>query len=336
MTLMLSSEHTSWIETHAKKLGFIESKPLLLKNDPNFKVYQDWLKKDFHKPLDYMARNQAIRENPKLLGEQLHSAIILLHPYPKEFESKWIARYAWGKDYHTTMKQKIHHLAENFKQEHHLHFEQRICVDTAPILERSLAQQAGLGWIAKNGCMIHRDHGSFFMIGCWLTSLNYEASTKPSSFHCGKCTRCIDACPTAAFIKPGLLDASKCLSTITIENKQSIEPHFFPHLNRQIFGCDICQEVCPWNRKQLYSPEREYLPPLDTLLRYSETQFRTYFKKTALERPGWTGLRRNFLIAAAHDQTIADDLFILHTIHDKEIIRKTALDLLKWRKANLN
>ena len=330
--MILSSEEEEWVYSSAKDLGFLEAKVIPLTNDPNYPVYQNWVDKGFHQPLEYLNRNNQFRENPKLLGEDLNSAFVFIHPYPIEFESKWVARYAWGKDYHSTMKAKLFELAENFQNKFNSLKEHRVCVDTAPILERSLAQQSGLGWIAKNGCLIHREHGSFFMIGCWLTSFKVHKKQTPASFHCGTCTRCLDQCPTDAFIQPGLLDAQKCLSTVTIENRNHIDQKFIPHLNEQVFGCDICQEVCPWNRKHHYNIENEYLPHLEELLRMPEQNFRDYFRKTAMDRPGWVGLRRNFLVAAAHQEDISNQLFIDHLDHPKDTIKITAQNILNWRK----
>lgn len=331
--MTLSSTQQKWIEQKAQNMGFLECKHMPLKLDPNYSSFSDWVDQKHHQPLEYLAKNNHLREDPRKLGENLRSAYIFLHPYPKEFESKWIARYAWGKDYHQTLKSKLYQLSESFASEFNLSFEQRICVDTAPVLERSLAQQSGLGWIAKNGCLIHRKHGSFFMIACWLTSFECDTQPPTSSFHCGKCTRCIDACPTNAFLEPGFIETEKCLSTQTIENRKKISTEFYPSLQHQIFGCDICQEVCPWNRKQIYYPEKEHLPDLQTLLSLSEKEFRDYFRNTACERPGWTGLRRNFLIAAAHQQNINNQLFIDHLIHEKELIRQTAQDCLSYRSS---
>lgn len=332
--MKLSSNQQQWIEQKSHDMGFLESRFMPLQLDPNFTAYQNWITEKHHEPLEYLAKNNHLREDPRKLGDDLNSAFIFLHPYPREFESRWIARYAWGKDYHQTLKTKLYQLSEMFQKEFGLQFEQRICVDTAPVLERSLAKQAGLGWIAKNGCLLHRQHGSFFMIACWLTSIQCETSPAPASFHCGKCTRCMDACPTDAFLKPGFIETEKCLSTQTIENRKAISSEFIPHLNHQAFGCDICQEVCPWNRKHIYYAEREHLPDLHTLLSLPEKHFRDYFRNSACDRPGWTGLRRNFLIAAIHNPKISSRIFQDHLNHEKELIRQTAQDCLNFRNSS--
>ena len=331
--MKLSSEQLEWIQSKAVELGFLECKAVPLKEDPNYSAYENWIEEGHHKPLDYLARNNEFRKRPSQLGNNLQSAFVFLHPYPREFESKWVARYAWGKDYHHTMKSKLFQLSEFFETKFKLKFEQRICVDTAPVLERSLAQQSGLGWVAKNGCLISREHGSFFMIGCWLLSFEVELEPQISGFHCGKCTRCLDACPTDAFIKPGFLEIDKCLSAATIENRSEINSNFIKHLDQQVFGCDICQIVCPWNKKHVYEPQQEALPPLKELLSIPESNFRDYFRKTALERPGWIGLRRNFLIAAVHDESVPDNLFMEHLTHEKELIRNTARQCLEFRQS---
>lgn len=331
--MKLSREQSEWVREQVLQLGFLESALLPLQVDPNYSTYDTWMSEGHHEPLTYLGKNNNIRKDPKSIGQNLHSAFVFLHPYPKEFESRWVARYAWGKDYHHTMKAKLFQLAELFEQEFGPLKEHRVCVDTAPILERSLAEQSGLGWIAKNGCLLSRQHGSFFMIGVWMLSHTTDHVPNKASFHCGTCTRCMEACPTGAFLSPGLLEAKLCLSTQTIENRKAIDPSFYPHIHHQAFGCDICQEVCPWNRKTLYHPKQEHLPSLDQLLTLDETEFRKFFRKTALERPGWIGLRRNFLIAAANQEGIPKHIFELHLNHPNDIIRETAQHILDQRNA---
>jgi epoxyqueuosine reductase len=330
---VFSSDELNWINQRAQDVGFLETSTVSLKDDPNFQNYLKWVQNNHHKPLDYLGNHLDIRNNPKLLGDALESATIFLHPTPSEKPSKYIARYAWGKDYHHTIKAKLFSLSQDFQNTFGTLEEERVCVDTAPLLERSIAQRSGLGWIGKNGCLISRKHGSFFLIGSWLTSKKIEANEpKPGSFHCGTCQRCLQACPTDAFISPGFLDAQKCLSTQTIENRKLIEPTFHPKITHQAFGCDICQEVCPWNRKTLPIIQQEVLPSLETLLSCSEKEFRDHFRKTALERPGWAGLRRNFLILAAQNRSFPLQIIIDHLRHPHEVVRETAHSLLQAKK----
>jgi epoxyqueuosine reductase len=334
---MLTTDHWIWIQAQAHSLGFLECAVLPLQVDPRFKSYAEWIDQGHHEPLGYLGQNLDKREDPRKLGEHLRSAVVFLHPYPQDFSSRHIARYAWGGDYHHIIRDKLKSLSANFQTSFGKLAEEKPCVDTIPLLERSLAERSGLGWIGKNGCLISRRHGSFFLLAAWLISSEISPSTipTPGSFHCGTCTRCMVACPTQAFIQPGMLEAKLCLSTQTIENRQAISPDFFKSIQKQAFGCDICQEVCPWNRKTTPTVQQEHLPPLLNLLTSPEPEFRAYFRNTALERPGWAGLRRNFLILAAHDCEISDALFTSHLNHSSEMIRQTARDILAWRNKKI-
>mgnify|MGYP006428045839 CR=1 FL=1 len=323
-----------WVRHKAKSIGFLEMASLpLIDSDPGFPTYEHWLQAGYHQPLDYMARNKSLRLNPQELEPDLKSAFVFLHPYPQDNPSKMIARYAWGNDYHFILKDKLRQLSSSFQKEHGLLVSERICVDTAPILERSIAQRSGLGWIAKNGCLISRQHGSWFLIATWLTSL--PCPTPPvdqPSFHCGKCTRCIDACPTNAFVQPGMLDAKRCLSTQTIENRGSFPTNMIGKMEEQAFGCDICQEVCPWNTKHPLPIKEDFLPDLNTLLSIPEAQFRDYFRKTPMERPTWAGLRRNFLVLSADRDDVLDTTISKHLKDERVLVRQTARDVLDYRK----
>lgn len=334
--LNMSQDHpgVSWILDRAKELGFLEGSCIdLLQDDPNFTAYRDWVEKGHHEPLGYLGKNLDKREQPSRLEPDLESAFVFLHPYPNEWSSEHVARYAWGTDYHFTIREKLKQLETDHNTHHPPLKGSRICVDTVPILERSLAQRAGLGWIGKNGCLISRKHGSFFLIAVWLTNLPAATAPKLASQHCGTCTRCLEACPTDAFLKPGFLDAKLCLSTQTIENRGEIDPSFHSALRKQAFGCDICQEVCPWNRHTTPEVTHEKLPDLQVLLELDEKSFRDHFRNTPLTRPGWPGLRRNFLILASHRSDVPDSTFESHLNHPKEEIRRLAAQLLKNRRS---
>ena len=328
----LTEQIFNWINDQALKLGFLESAPLKLEKDPNFESYKKWVDGKHHLPLEYLNKNLDKREHPKKLGENLNSAIIFLHPYPIKWRSQYIAKYASGEDYHYILREKIKQLSHKFSEEWGALDDQKICVDTIPILERSLAQKSGLGWIGKNGCLISRKHGSFTLLSTWLISLNYnppETKKEQNNFHCGTCTRCIEACPTDAFLEPGKIKVEDCLSTQTIENRKLIPENYFDSIETSAFGCDICQDVCPWNRKEFTDEYEEYLPPLEKLLLMEEKEFRSYFRKTPLIRPGWAGLKRNFLILASNDPTISISTFKKYAMHQNEIISQTAINILK-------
>lgn len=327
---IFSINHFEWLASQKKDIGFLDFRAVTLAELPHFQVYSEWVEAENHQPLDYLKRNKDLRKNPALLEPGVKTGVVFLFPYPKELQSNHLSKYAQGQDYHLKLRDALTTLSEKFKQRWGPMPAERICIDTAPLLERALAEQSGLGWIGKNGCLISRKHGSFTLIACWLVSLEYPIPAKPHSFHCGKCTLCLEHCPTNAFIKPGLLDVEKCLSTQTIENRGRIEVQYHDAMGRNAFGCDVCMDVCPWNKKHL--PEiHEQLPPLHQLLQMKEHEFRSFFRKTPLERPGWAGLRRNFLIAASNDSRTPEDIFLKHLEHEHPMIRETAQQIMTRR-----
>jgi epoxyqueuosine reductase len=235
---------------------------------------------------------------------------------PAPDDAAWIARYAWSSrkdergerrpsDYHKVLLKRLKtleaRLRENFGA-----FESRAYVDTGPVVERALATAAGLGWTAKNTCLIHPRLGSYVFLGVLLTSLEVDsdqnALTVPD--RCGTCRRCLDACPTDALFAPRQMDATKCISYLTIEHRGPIEPELMSGMGRQVFGCDICQDVCPWNRKAPISADPELQPrpelinpALKELAEMDEKMFEKVFNGSPVRRAGFNGLRRNIAIA---------------------------------------
>ncbi|MBI3895286.1 MAG: tRNA epoxyqueuosine(34) reductase QueG [Acidobacteria bacterium] len=217
--------------------------------------YLWWLEEDFHGEMKYMERPQRrdIRELLPSVRSVICVAVVYNTSFPKSTETQdktrgWISRYAWGEDYHRVLEEQLKKLLEELRAAVNYPFDAKIYVDTGPLLERALARAAGLGWIAKNTCLIHPKLGSWFVVGEILTSLELE-SDAPAQDRCGTCTRCIDACPTAAIVEPYVLDATRCISYFTIELRGGIPEEFRADMGRHVFGCDICQDVCPWNRK---------------------------------------------------------------------------------------
>jgi epoxyqueuosine reductase len=231
--------------------------------------------------------------------------------------SGWIARYAWSSridekgerrpsDYHKVLLKRLKSLDAKLR-ERFSEFESRAYVDTGPVVERSLAVAAGLGWTGKNTCLIHPKLGSFGFLAVHLTSLEVGPAEKTAELindHCGTCTRCLDVCPTGALTAPYQMDATKCISYLTIEHKGPIASEFISGMGRQVFGCDICQDVCPWNRKAPIStdPElepREELvnPSLDWLASLDEQQWESLFNGSPIRRAGFIGMQRNIAIA---------------------------------------
>ena len=235
---------------------------------------------------------------------------------PALSDAGWIARYAWTSrvdpngerrpsDYHKVLLKRLRKLEARLREEFG-EFESRAYVDTGPVVERALATAAGLGWIAKNTCLIHPKLGSFVFLGVLLTSLELQpdSATLLVADHCGTCRRCMDACPTKALFTPYQMDATLCISYLTIEHRGPIAPELMGAMGRQVFGCDICQDVCPWNRKAPVSldPELEARtelvnPALEALASLDEKSFEQKFNGSPLRRAGFAGLRRNIAIA---------------------------------------
>ncbi len=255
-----------------------------------------------------------LRQEPGNLLEGLRSIISAgmvyngPEPYSTEFAADdlaWISRYAWGEDYHVVLRKRLEELAAKLLT--YRDFQWRACVDTAPLLERSLARRAGLGWIGKNTCLIHERVGSWFFLGELLTTLDL-APDAPVPDRCGTCSRCIEACPTQAIIPaPGgryELDSRLCISYFTIEHRGTVPEDIRPGLGRHVFGCDICQDVCPWNsprraavtQEEVFAP-REFAPPLGRMAALTAEEFRNIFRSTPVSRAKYSGFLRNVAIA---------------------------------------
>lgn len=243
----------------------------------------------------------------------------------------WISRYAWGSDYHDVLKPRLEDLIAWMRAEFGPGFFARAYVDTGPVLERVAAKHAGLGWLAKNTCLINQRVGSWLFLGVILTDLEFAPSladaAAPPRGLCGTCTRCIDACPTDAFAAPYVLDARRCIAYLTIELRGPIPEEFRPAIGAHVFGCDICQDVCPWNRKapvttvpefqprKIPQPSNDtedetgtvqtislFHPPLEWLLSLSEDEFRAAFRGSPVKRTKWRGLLRNACVAAGNSR----------------------------------
>ena len=248
-------------------------------------------------------------------------------------ERGWISRYAWGsQDYHDALLPRLKQVEAAIKRladERGVNVETRSYVDTGPILERVYAKYAGIGWIGKNTCIIHQKMGSWLFLGVVLTSLELPADT-PAPDRCGSCTRCIDACPTQAIVAPGKLDARLCIAYLTIEKRGAIPEELRPAMGHHIFGCDICQDVCPWNNKAGNAPptglpefqpqEQLYQPDLRWLARMDVETYRRTFRGSPVKRAKYAGLRRNVAIAMGNSRNkeFVDEL--QEIAHDPEPI----------------
>jgi epoxyqueuosine reductase len=224
----------------------------------------------------------------------------------------WISRYAWGDDYHDVVGKKLKMLIEQIRGEFRKPFEARAYVDTGPVVERVAAKYAGLGWLAKNTCLINEQIGSWFFLGVIVTTLDLAPSLKPTETAspdlCGNCSLCIEACPTGAIVEPYVLDARRCISYLTIELRGAIPRELREPMGRHVLGCDICQDVCPWNRRAPvaalanFQPRRGegyslFSPELEWLISLSEEEFRRVFRKSPVKRAKWRGLLRNACVA---------------------------------------
>ena len=294
------------IKAKAKMLGFLECAIIpadFLQEEKEH--FLSWLNDEMHGDMHYMQRNVEKRLDPRLLLENGKTIVVVLQNYyPPSEQNKTnapvISKYAYGIDYHFIMKDKLKQLL-GFIQNEIKPCNGRPFVDSAPLLERAWARRAGLGWIGKNSNLISVEHGSFFFIGELLldAELPYD-EVKMVSDHCGTCTRCIDACPTNAIIENRVIDARKCISYQTIELKDELDENLKGKFQNRIFGCDICQDVCPWNLKSTPHNEPAF-EPHPQLLQLSPEQwhemekplFNELFKKSAVKRTGFNGLKRN-------------------------------------------
>ena len=308
---------------------------------PELENTKDWLKRGYAGEMNYLFDPR--REDPRGAMPGVQSVIVCLLNYntdhPLSLDAKprgqehdprgWISRYAWGDDYHDVLKERLQALVVLLRERFPEPFEARAYVDTGPVQERVVAKYAGLGWLGKNTLLLNQALGSYFFLGVILTTLDLEPAlgegeTPPPDL-CGSCRRCLEACPTQAFVEPYVMDARKCISYLTIELRGSIPKELREPMGNHVFGCDICQDVCPWNRRAPASPLVEFqpralprhrekaseaasqaeedslfIPGLDWLLTLSQEDFRRVFRGSPLKRAKWRGLLRNACIAAGN------------------------------------
>ncbi len=265
-------------------------------------IFRQWLKNSFHGSMSYMSRNIDKRLDPSLLNEWARSVIMLIYNYYPAGDGlssgqNKISKYAYGKDYHDVIREKLQKIVDDIEDQIG-GIMARVFVDSAPFMEKAWAKKCGLGWIGKNACLINKEKGSFFFIGTIITDLELSYNDTEPKDHCGSCTRCIDACPNNAIISPGIIDARKCISYLSIEHKGELTEN--DQLHGWIFGCDICQDVCPWNRFSKPHSEPAFLPQARLLAMTDQDwpnigpeTFNALFKGTAIERTGFERLKRN-------------------------------------------
>jgi epoxyqueuosine reductase len=269
--------------------------------------FRAWLEAGYAGTMAYLGRRLEERLDPRRVLPGARSVVcVALNYYQGEPapDPSWkpVARYAWGRDYHDVMIPRLGRLAHHLEQA--CGARSKAYVDTGPVLERDLAARAGLGWMGKNTMLLHPALGSWFFIGVLLTTADLDCDA-PLPDRCGTCRACLDACPTGAFVAPYVLDARRCISYLTIEHRGEIDPALHAAMGQWQFGCDVCQDVCPWNRKAPVSREPAFTPAApypgaEAVAAMGEEEFRRRFAGTALTRPRAAGMRRNAAIALAN------------------------------------
>jgi epoxyqueuosine reductase len=339
-----SAETTGWVVERAKSLGFDLCGVARAERWAELEHLPEWLAGGYAGEMKYLGHPR--RQDPTRLVDGAQSVIVVAMNYnsrhPRSIEQwplenrqgdrsarGWISRYTWGDDYHEVLGKKLASLLAAMRAEFSEPFDARWYVDTGPILERVAAKYAGLGWLAKNTCLINEKLGSWLFLGVIVTTLDLAPTLvpgdSPAPDRCGTCTLCLEACPTEAFPTPYVLDARRCISYLTIELRGAIPEELRPAIGANVIGCDICQDVCPWNRKSplswapefqprkiLVAPEspergaadgaaeeeRSLLaPPLDRLASLTQREFSAIFRNSAVKRAKWRGLIRNACIA---------------------------------------
>lgn len=312
---MLSpSELTQALKSESSRLGFALAQCTAASDAVTMPHLESWLDAQMHGEMDYMQTRRYAYRHPRSVMESVVSVVVLALPYQTAEPnidqplSGRIARYAWGTaDYHDVIHKRLKQLCK-FAQALDADIVTRGVVDTAPLLERECAQKAGVGWAAKNTMLINRTIGSYFFLSALLINQPLEYDAPFTADHCGTCTACLEACPTDAFVSPRVLDANKCISYLTIEHRSPIDMAMRPQMGDWILGCDICQEVCPWNRKpkpigeSVFMPQEAFNPlSLVELFDLSDEEFRDRFRKIPLWRPKRRGILRNAAIALGNE-----------------------------------
>lgn len=325
------------IKSAARQIGFDLVGIASAVSPASFPRFQEWLRAGFAGEMQYLPRREVAYEHPRNVSQSVRSIIMLAinyrteEPIPAGPNTGRVARYAWGTtDYHDLLRDKLRQLSDV------LHKQLPGCttrgvVDTAPLLERDFARLAGLGWFGKNTMLINKRSGSWLLLAGLLTDLDLEPDLPHATSHCGTCTRCLDVCPTQAFTGPYVLDARKCISYLTIELKGQIPLDLRDGVGEWFFGCDLCQDVCPWNHKAPTNSEPAFQPQLDlqpadciSFLRMNRVEFQTRFAKTPLERPGYDGIRRNAAIVLGNQGDAAAVPALIDALQDNSSLVRGA------------
>jgi epoxyqueuosine reductase len=313
---MSNAELTEGMKTRAAELGFSLSGVCPAVAPPGARRLDDWLAAGYAGQMDYLAARREAYHDPGRVLEGARSVVMLAMNYrtaepvePRAGEGR-VSRYAWGDaDYHDLIHDRLAQLTDWLRQRVPT-ARVRGIVDTAPLLEREFAQLAGLGWVGKNTLLINRQQGSWFFLAALITDVELLYDAPHETDHCGTCRACLDACPTSAFPQPYVLDATRCISYLTIELRDAVPTELRPAIGDWLFGCDICQDVCPWNSRAPLSRQAEFVPredsnPIDlrSLFDLDDAAFRARFRHTPLWRPKRRGLLRNAAIILGNRPT---------------------------------
>jgi epoxyqueuosine reductase len=310
---MMAPPFEELLKAEAVRLGFSHCGVAPAAEAESFQHFEQWLDAGFAASMNYLHNHREARRHPASILPSVRSVVMLAFDYapsshPESAGGK-VARYAQGPDYHEMLWAKLAQLAD-WIRERHPHAECRGVTDSAPLLERDFARRAGLGWFGKNTMLIHPRRGSYFLLATLLTNLDLLPDAPFETNHCGSCTACLDACPTQAFPQPRVLDANKCISYLTIEHRGAIDEPQHAKIGDWLFGCDICQEVCPWNRfaEGHHWPHRAELQMIDCeeLQNQSDAEIRARFRGTSLLRAKPAGLRRNAAVVAANRKNVLE------------------------------
>ncbi len=291
------------LREEAEREGFTRFGVARAERPPGFERFESWIDGRHHAGMRYLAETRAMRGSPASLLPGARSVVCLAAPHPAAShvapDGSQYARYARGADYHGSLRQRATRAAERARARLGSAWTHLVCVDSTPLAERSLAAAAGLGWIGKNGCLIDGNQGSYLLLAEILTDLDLPAD-EPVAERCGSCVRCLEACPTAAFLEPGLLDAGRCIAYWTIEHRGAIPQPWKEAIGDHIFGCDVCQEVCPWNAPvDRVAPASEApAPTRREVLAMGRGAWRRRFGKSAVNRATRRGLQRNAALGA--------------------------------------
>ncbi|GAB4499260.1 MAG: tRNA epoxyqueuosine(34) reductase QueG [Anaerolineales bacterium] len=338
-------ELTQAIKEKTRQLGFILAGVTSCDPPINFNIFQNWLDANHHAAMDYLAseRSRSRRANPRLILPECKSILVLALPYSPNAESGMqkaefkIAAYALGNDYHDIIPPRLQEIVQFIEEQIGHPIPNRYYTDTGPILERELAQRAGLGWVGKNSMLINPQKGSTFLLAEILLGIELEYDEPFQTDHCGTCTNCIEACPTQCILPNRTIDSNRCISYLTIENKGDIPKDLRPSMQNWVFGCDICQQVCPWNR---------FSPPADSALKPSiplpiptddlfltPFEFNQRFKRSPIKRAKRRGYLRNLAVAVGNNGSETDLPALKKAVQDEEAL---VSEHAEWARQKIN